>query len=89
MRTTYIDPENVFSCSGCSASHWQNHKKTVSYVFERGKNLQQNGILHFVIRLNQLSEIGIKEAIFSKSLTEYDNKKVTEKTQIPAHTKVL
>jgi len=51
--------------------------------------LQQNGILHFVIRLNQLSEIGIKEAIFSKSLTEYDNKKVTEKTQIPAHTKVL
>jgi len=34
--------------------------KFIKNVFERGGNLLQNGILHFVFRFNQLSEIAIK-----------------------------
>jgi len=29
-------------------------------VFERGENLLQNGVLHFVLRLSQSSEIVLK-----------------------------
>jgi len=51
-----IGCETVFVYTGHSASHRQNQQKNL----ERGENLLQNGILHFVLWISQLSEIELQ-----------------------------
>jgi len=45
-------PHNIFV-----APHTDKFMKNGLSVFERGENLLQNGILHFVFKFSQLSEI--------------------------------
>jgi len=41
VEKVYTRDENVFACTGCSASHRQNHQN-------QSKNLLQNGMLHML-----------------------------------------
>jgi len=45
-------------------------------VFERGENLLKNGILHFVFRFSQLSEIALKDRIYVDEKSNFLRKKL-------------
>jgi len=46
--------------SGCKVPHRGKIIKNRLTVFKRGGNLLQNGVLHFVFRFSQLSEIKLQ-----------------------------
>jgi len=60
------------TCSGCSASYRQIIKNSLC-IFERGENLLQNGILHFILdsdfvrnRVTKLEFTQTKNGLFWK-----------------------
>jgi len=49
-------------------------------VLERGKNLLQNGILHFVFRLSQLLEIALESYNLRRRKTDYSERGLPQKS---------
>jgi len=55
----YTPHEGDLTCSHCGTSYRRSH-------FERGENLLQNGILHFVIKFSQSSEKALESYNLSR-----------------------
>jgi len=53
VENHYREGGTVFTCTRYSTSHRRNHQKI---AHERGESLLQNGMLHFVFWIGQLSE---------------------------------
>jgi len=59
------------ACSGCSASYRKKYIKNDHSIFDRGEHLLKNGILHFVLRFSQLSEIALENYNLCKRKTDF------------------